>query len=147
MVICLVALPVFAVMSLFSAKYKKLAKDAFRCFTKTLTLSPCDVGLERWIKGKAVARLMWFPALSRLVYRHFKIVSWAFTVAFFASLAYTVYSFYNLFVYGSCEPGGVCYLTWIGSCILAVEQWAAQITLLVLAGIIIYVIVGHYRHH
>ena len=146
MVICLIALPVFAVMSLFSAKYKKLAKDAFRCFTKTLTLSPCDVGLEQWIKGKATAKLMWFPALARLVYRHFKIVSWAFTVAFFASLAYTVYSFYNLFVFGSCEPGGVCYLTWIGSSIL-VEQWAAQITLLVLAGIIIYIIVGHYRHH
>ena len=85
MALCLVALVVFSVMSVGSAKYKKLARNAFRCFVKTLTLSPCDVGLEQRIKGKITAKLLSFPRLADFVYRNFKVISWLFTLSFFAS--------------------------------------------------------------
>ena len=67
---CLVALVVFSFMSVGSAKYKKLARDAFRCFVKTLTLSTCDVGLEQRIKGKITAKLLSVPRLARFFYRN-----------------------------------------------------------------------------
>lgn len=145
MVLCIVALIVFSVMSVGSAKYKKLARDALRCVAKTLTLSPCDVGLEQRIKGKITAKLLGAPRLARFVYRHFAVVSWLFTLTFFASLIYTVYAMYNFFVYGSCEPGGVCYLTFIGWCILQIEQVMIYIVLIILVALLGYLIVKRVR--
>lgn len=145
MVLCIVALIVFSVMSVGSAKYKRLARDALRCVAKTLTLSPCDVGLEQRIKGKITAKLLGTPRLARLVYRNFTIISWAFTLTFFASLIYSAYSFYNFFVYGSCEPGGVCYLTAIGWCIIQIEKATVYIVLMVLAVLAGYLIVKRVR--
>ncbi len=145
MALCLVALVVFSVMSVGSAKYKKLARDAFRCFLKTITLSPCDVGLEQRIKGKITAKLLSAPRLARFFYRNFKVISWLFTLSFFASLAYSAYAMYNFFVYGSCEPGGVCYLTWIGWCILQVEKLMIYIVLIVLAAVLGYLVVKRVR--
>ena len=145
MALCLVALVVFSVMSVGSAKYRKLTHDAFKCFLKTLTLSPCDVGLEQRIKGKVTAKLLSIPRLARFVYRNFKVISWLFTLSFFASLAYSVYAMYNFFVYGSCEPGGVCYLTWIGWCILQVEKLMVYVVLMVLATVLVYLFVKRVR--
>jgi hypothetical protein len=122
-----------------------LARDALRCVAKTLTLSPCDVGLEQRIKGKITAKLLGTPRLARFVYRNFTIISWIFTVTFFASMAYSAYAFYNFFVYGSCDPGGVCYLTAIGWCVLQVEKAMVYIVLIVLAVVVGYLIVKRVR--
>lgn len=147
MPLCLVALLVFSVMSLWSAKYRPLAKQAFKCFTKTLTLSPCDMAFEQRVKAKVTAKLLkvW-PALARLFYSNFRIFAWIFTLSFFISLGYTVYSFYNFAVYGSCEPGGTCYLTpFIGWCILLVEKLSIYAVLLVLIGISVYLLIHKMR--
>jgi hypothetical protein len=140
-----VALVVFSVMSVSSAKYKKLARDALRCVLKNLTLSPCDVGLEQKIKGKITAKLLGRPRLARFFYRNFTAISWAFTLTFFASLVYSVYSFYNLIVYGSCEPGGYCVLTAIGWCILLIERAIAYIALAILVGVVAYLVYRRFR--
>jgi hypothetical protein len=132
-------------MSVGSAKYKQLARDALRCVAKTLTLSPCDVGLEQRIKGKVTAKLLSAPRLARFVYRHFTAISWLFTLTFFTSLIYTVYAMYNFFVYGSCEPGGVCYLTFIGWCILQIEQAMIYIVIIIMVALVSYFIVKRAR--
>ena len=145
MALCIVALVVFSVMSVGSAKYKKLARDAFRCVIKTLTLSPCDVALEQRIKGKITAKLLRTPRLARFFYRNFTPISWLFTLTFFASLIYSAYAMYNFFVYGSCEPGGTCYLTFIGWCILQVEKLMVYIVLIIVAAVLGYLIVKRLR--
>jgi len=147
MPLCLVALLVFSVMSLWSAKYRPLAKQAFKCFTKTLMLSPCDMAFEQRVKAKVTAKLLnvW-PAMARFFYRNFNIFAWIFTLSFFISLGYTVYSFYNFAVYGSCEPGGTCYLTpIIGWCILLVEKLSIYGVLLILIGIAAYLLIHKMR--
>ena len=58
MPLCLVALVVFSVMSIWSAKYRRLAKEAFKCVTKTLMLSPCDMAFEQKVKAKVSAKLL-----------------------------------------------------------------------------------------
>jgi len=147
MPLCLVALFVFSIMSLGSAKYRPLAKQAFKCFTKTLTLSPCDMAFEQRVKAKVTAGLLKVsPALARFFYWNFRIFAWIFTLSFFISLGYTVYSFYNFAVYGSCEPGGTCYLTpIIGWCILLVEKLSIYAVLLVLIGIAVYLLLRKMR--
>ena len=146
MALCIVALIVFSAMSVTSTKYKQLARDAFRCVVKTLTLSPCDVGLEQRIKGKVTAKLLRVPRLARLFYRHFTIISWVFTGTFFASLIYTAYSVYNYFTYGSCEPGGVCYMTFIGWCMLQVERLMIYIVLIIITALLAYLILKRISH-
>lgn len=146
MVLCLVALVVFSALSAGSAKYKRWAHEALRCVIKNLTLSPCDVGLEQRIKGKITAKLMVVPPLARIFYRYFTVISWAFTISFFASMIYTIYSIYNYFRYGSCEPGGVCYITWIGWCILLVEKFFVYVVIIIAVAVAIYLLYGRIRH-
>lgn len=118
MVVCIVALAVFAVLGIFSARYRKLAKDAFSCVKNMLLFQPCTTKLDEKIKSKVTSKLMRLPTLARFFYKNFKIISWIFTIAFFVSMAYSAYGIYNLVVYGSCEPGSVC----------IINQGASQLT-------------------
>jgi len=139
MVLCVFALIVFSIMGIGSAKYRPLAREAVKCVTKTLLLSPCDMAVEQRLKAKATGKLLkFYPPLARFFYWNFKAFAWAFTAFFFGSLAYTAYSIYNFFVYGSCEPGGVCYLTMIDWCILEIEKVAIYATLAILVAVILY---------
>jgi len=104
MVICIVALIVFSFLSIVSARYRPLAKDAFKCVFRMITFRPCDVQLETKIKNKITSKLMIVPSLARFFYKYFKPISWAFTISFFASLAYSAYGIYNLITFGSCDP-------------------------------------------
>ena len=134
-------------MSIGSAKYRSLARETFKCVTKTLMLSPCDMAFEQRIKAKITAKLLKvYPPLARAFYWNFKVFAWAFTAIFFLSLIYTAYSFYNFAVYGSCEPGAVCYLTWIGWCILNVERAAVYLALATIIGIAFYFLIRRVRH-
>lgn len=145
MVLCIVALVVFSIMSVGSAKYRHWAREALRCVIKNLTLSPCDIGLEQRIKGKVTAKLLAFPALARFFYWNFGVISWLFTLTFFASLIYSAYSIYNFLVYGSCDPGGVCVITWIGWCILLIERVLVYVVLAVLAILAAYFVMKRVR--
>lgn len=132
MVLCIVALLVFAVLGIWSANYRVLAKDAFRCVIRMVTFRPCDVQLETKIKSKVTSKLTIVPFLARFFYKNFKIISWIFTIAFFVSLAYSAYSIYNLVVFGTCTPGAPCVITGIGGlCILVIEKYIAYGIILV----------------
>lgn len=104
--ICILSLFVFSVLGIFSAKYRSLAKEAFRCVFLRVQFKPCDTSLDQRLKGQIVSKLLKRnQKMARVVYKHFEAISWAFTILFFASMIYTAYAFYNLFVYGSCDPG------------------------------------------
>jgi hypothetical protein len=103
------------------------------------------VGLEQRIKGKITAKLLVVPPLARFFYWNFGVIAWAFTLTFFASLIYSAYSIYNFFVYGSCNPGGVCYITAIGWCILLIEKAFVYVVLAVLALLATYFIIKRVR--
>ncbi len=111
MVICIVALVVFSVMGIWSAKYRRLAKEALRCAAKMITFRPCDVGLETRIKTKVTSKLMRVPTMARFFYKHFKTLSIIFTVAFFLSIAGVIYGIYNYAAFGNCngpQSDGFC---------------------------------------
>jgi thiol-disulfide isomerase/thioredoxin len=105
MSMCLVALVVFAVMSIFSARYRRWAKEAFNCVARRLTLRPCTTGFNDKVKATITGALMKrHMGLARFANRHFEAISWVFTAVMFISLAYTAYGFYNLAVLGTCDP-------------------------------------------
>jgi thiol-disulfide isomerase/thioredoxin len=109
MVLCIVALVVFAVLGIFSVGYRKLAIEAFDCVIRKATLRPCESGLEDRMRAKIVAEtLKRHEGAAALINKNFETLSLIFTILFFASLGYTLYSVYNLITLGTCEPGGNC---------------------------------------
>lgn len=114
MVLCIVALVVFAVMAVFSAKYRPLALEAFECVARRVTLRPCETGLDQRIKAKVLAKILAHsPKAARLINQNFELLSWAFTILFFVSLAYSLLAVYNLYFFGTCTPEnpGACVIT------------------------------------
>jgi hypothetical protein len=109
MILCLVAMIIFGILGVFSAKYRTLAKESFGCFFNTIQLKPCDTNFEQKIKSTVIAKVMKLsPRLAKITYKNFAILSWIFTILFFASMAYSAYSIYNLIIYKTCDPGGYC---------------------------------------
>jgi hypothetical protein len=102
---CLIALVVLAFLGIFSAKYRRWAKEAFSCVARRVTLRPCKTGFNEAVKAKITSKLMLrSPGLARVTHKHFELISWIFTIILFISLAYTAYGFYNLAIYGTCDP-------------------------------------------
>ncbi len=112
MVLCFVALFVFAILGIFSAKYRSLTKEAFHCVVRTATLRPCDSNLDERIKSTVLASILKrSPKAAGWLNRNFQWISLAFTVLFFASLGYSIVSTYNYVQYGNCngpESNGFC---------------------------------------
>jgi len=96
---------VFAILGIFSAKYRAYAKEAFSCVFNRITLRPCDTGFDQKMKMKIVNKTFKrSPKIAKYIYRHFELISWIFTLLLIISLGYTIYSIYNLVVYGTCNP-------------------------------------------
>ena len=140
MVICIIALIVFSFLSIVSARYRPLAKDAFKCVFLMVQFKPCNVQLEQKIKSKVAAKLMRVPSLARFFYKNFKFMSWLFTIAFFASLFYSAYGIYNLIVFGTCDPSSPSTCV-IGELFYILTCYEAQVVYAIIAiAIVLYVV-------
>jgi len=111
MVLCFIALPVFLVLSIFSAKYRSLARRAMDCVFRTATLRPCDTGLDEELKAAGIAGIMKVsPSAAAFTNRHFEAISMALAILFVLSLVFTAEGLYNYWAYGNCNGklGGFC---------------------------------------
>lgn len=109
--LCFVALAVFLVLSIFSAKYRPLARRALDCVVKKATLRPCDTGLDEEIKAASISGIMKVsPGGASFLNRHFEAFSLLFTLLFFVSLFFAAQGLYNFAIYGNCNgfEGGFC---------------------------------------
>jgi hypothetical protein len=107
LMICLIALGVFSVTGIFSATHRQLAKEAFDCVFRRMTLRKCSTGFDEKMKMKLTGKLIGrSPLLARKLHQHFELVSWALTFTLIISLSFSVMGAYNLAVYGSCDPHG-----------------------------------------
>lgn len=105
--ICVVALVVFGILGIFSAKYRSLAKEAFSCVFRRVTLRPCETGFNQRMKMKLVSKAFKFsPKLSKGLYKHFEAFSWLLTITLVVSIFFSAQGLYNYGVYGSCDPHG-----------------------------------------
>lgn len=103
--ICIIALVTFGILGIFSARYRDLAREAFRCVFLRMQFKPCDTKLDQRLKSKVVSKLMSrSPRTARFVYKRFELLSWIFTILLFSTMFYSAYGLYNFFVYGTCDP-------------------------------------------
>lgn len=102
--ICIIALVVFGILGIFSARYRVIAKEAFDCVFKRITFRRCDTGLDQRLKSQITGSLMrrHYKAGS-WVFRHFELLSWIFTIMMLVSIGYSGYGVYNYVKYGNCN--------------------------------------------
>lgn len=112
MVLCLLALPIFLFLGIFSIKYRKLARDSLHCMFNTVTFRKCHSGLDDRIKSQITGHLLRFsPPTARVVYKHYKIISWLVLILFVWSAYEGSVGTYNYVKYGNCngpESTGFC---------------------------------------
>ncbi len=102
--ICIIALVVFSILGVFSAKYRIIAKEAFDCVFKRITFRKCTTGLDTRLKGQITGKLMKkAPRVGAWTFKNFELISWFFTILMIVSIAYSGYSVYNFVAYGNCN--------------------------------------------
>lgn len=114
--LCFVALIIFLILGIFSLTHRQLAKEAFDCVFKNITLRPCDTGFDEKIKSQVLGKLInKSPQLAKNINRFWKPLSWILTILFFISLFFSAQAIYNLIKYQTCNPANP------ESCILGEE--------------------------
>ena len=102
--LCLLGLLVLAVLALFSARYRPLAREAFDCVFRRITLRKCTTGLDQRLKAMVTGRLVIsHPGAARFLHRHLEALAWIFVLLLVASSANLGYAFYNFYRYGNCN--------------------------------------------
>jgi hypothetical protein len=110
---CLAALLIFSILGIFSASHRKLAKEAFDCVFRRVTLRPCDTGFDVKVKAKVLGPILpRYPKAARVVSRHFEKLAWVFMILMTVSTVYTFQGIYNFWAWGDCNgqyaSGGFC---------------------------------------
>ncbi len=91
-------------MSIFSAKYRPLARESFSCVFRTVMMKPCDTGMDERIKTEVVSGVLKYsPGAARIINHHFVALTWVIVVLSVASFAYSTVSVYNFYLYGNCD--------------------------------------------
>lgn len=117
--ICIIALIVFSILAIFSAKHRPLAKEAFDCVFRRVTFRPCRSGLDKRLKGQISGLLMKKNVgLGRFVFKYFEIISWIFLIIILLSIFQIGLSVYNYSMYGNCngaDETGFCIFDPLGT--------------------------------
>lgn len=103
--LCVIALFVFAFLGIFSLKYRQLAKEAFVCVFKRITLRKCNTGFEEKIKAQITGRfLKRSTRLAKLAEKLYEPIAWLFVLSFFVSLFFLSRGVYYYLKFGTCDP-------------------------------------------
>lgn len=101
--ICIVALIVFGILGLFSAKYRVIAKEAADCVFRRLTLRKCETGLDKRLKNQITGKLARkSPKLGKFLFKYFEVFSWFFLILLIWSLISSGIGLANYVKYGNC---------------------------------------------
>ncbi|HIH31284.1 TPA: thioredoxin domain-containing protein [Candidatus Woesearchaeota archaeon] len=102
--ICVIALIVAGLLGIFSAKYRLIAKEAFNCVFKKLTLRKCDTGLDTRLKSEITAKFLKInPQLGRTIFRYFEVFSWILLILTLVTIFFVAQGVYFYAKYGNCN--------------------------------------------
>lgn len=102
---CIAAFIVLAIISIFSASQRKLAKKAWDCTLHRITFRPCDTNFKEEAKNKLLSHVAAkTPKLIKIADIGIEIASFLLVVLTVWSLLSVLYSGLNLFVWGTCNP-------------------------------------------
>ncbi len=101
---CILALIVFAVLGIFSASHRELAKEAFDCVFRKITLRPCETDFKQKMRSRITGNLLNRSVFAaKLFNNHFELLSWLFFILSVGSLFFLARGAYNYYYFASCN--------------------------------------------
>lgn len=101
---CIVAFVVLAILGIFSASNRALAKEALDCVFRRVTFRPCNTGFDEKMKAKILGTVInRSETAARLISKNFELLSWTFFVLMLASSIWAARGLYLFYVTGSCN--------------------------------------------
>lgn len=101
---CIVALIIFAILGIFSASQRALAKEALDCVFRRVTFRPCNTGFQEKIKGKLLAKLLKHSTFfAKILNKYYELFSWILFLLMIGSTIWVFRGVYNFYVFGSCN--------------------------------------------
>jgi thiol-disulfide isomerase/thioredoxin len=101
---CIIAFVVLAILGIFSATNRALAKEAFDCVLRRVTLRPCNTGFDEKMKAKILGTvIMRSERAAGFLSKYFELLSWIFFILMLASTIWAVRGLYLFYVTGSCN--------------------------------------------
>jgi len=102
---CIAAFIVLAIISIFSASHRKLAKKAWNCTLHRITFRACDTSFKEEAKSKLLSHVAnRTPRLVKAADIGIEVASFALVIFTIWSLLSVLNSGLNLFVWGTCTP-------------------------------------------
>ncbi|HLC93086.1 MAG TPA: thioredoxin domain-containing protein [archaeon] len=104
MVVCVIALVVFGILSIFSATHRAIAREAFDCVFRKMTLRPCNTGLDKRLKMLVSMKVMKHnEGAGKFVHTNFEAISFVFMLLMIGSIVFSGIGIYNFWAYGNCN--------------------------------------------
>ena len=101
---CIVAFVVLAILGIFSASNRTLAKEALDCVLRRVTFRPCNTGFDEKMKAKILGVVITrSEKAARFLNRYFEPLSWVFFILFLASSIWSARGLYLFYTTGSCN--------------------------------------------
>lgn len=101
---CIIAFIIFAILGIFSATHRALARQALDCVFRRVTFRPCNTDFKEKIKGRIVGKLLNRSVFAAKMFnKHFELFSWLFFILMVASTFWAIKGGYNYYLYGSCN--------------------------------------------
>jgi len=102
---CIAAFIILAIISIFSASHRKLAKKAWSCTLRRVTFRPCDTSFKEETKSKILSRVAnRNPKMVKAADIGIEVASFIFVILTVWSLLTALNSGLDLFVWGTCNP-------------------------------------------
>ncbi len=101
---CFIALIVFAILGIFSASHRALAKEAFQCVFRRVTLRACNTGFKEKMQAKILGKLINRSSrVAKFVSHRFELLAWIFFILSIVSTVWVAKGVYDFYVYGNCN--------------------------------------------
>lgn len=101
---CIIAFIVLAILGIFSASNRQLAKEALDCVLRRVTFRPCNTGFDEKMKAKILGVVITrSERTARFLNRNFEVLAWIFFIVFLAAGIYSARGLYLYYTTGSCN--------------------------------------------
>jgi len=101
---CIVAFIILAVLGIFSASCRGLAREALDCVLRRVTLRPCTTGFDERMKSRILGSVInRSETAARVLNKNFEVISWMFFLLMLGSTLFAVRGLYLFYVTGSCS--------------------------------------------
>jgi thiol-disulfide isomerase/thioredoxin len=101
---CVISFIVLAILGIFSASNRQLAKEAFDCVLHRVTFRPCTTGFDEKMKAKILGVVITrSERTARFLNRNFEPLAWIFFIVFLTAGIWSVRGLYLYYTTGSCN--------------------------------------------